>query len=191
MAPEESRPDVEQPAASGSPESPRREPSRHSRHSRGRGRGRGRGQGRKQPAPSDQIAVPAAEQLPFPEVAASPDELQDESAAPEAVAPTAPPPPASASERMEAVREQPTAAPLPARPPHPAAAPSVEQAIDDVNQIIETLKNALEDMEELLEMLELFERQSLADEREIDSLRRALRQLQRPRGGGPAPRGRS
>ncbi len=38
-------------------------------------------------------------------------------------------------------------------------------------------------MEEVLETLELAERQQDADEREIESLRRALRPLQRPRGG--------
>ena len=37
-------------------------------------------------------------------------------------------------------------------------------------------------MEEVLELVELAERQKLADEQEIESLRRALRQLQRPRG---------
>ena len=36
-------------------------------------------------------------------------------------------------------------------------------------------------MEEVLEILEVAERQKDADEREIESLRRALRQVQRPR----------
>jgi hypothetical protein len=39
-------------------------------------------------------------------------------------------------------------------------------------------------MEEVLEMLELFERQKNLDEREIESLRRALRQVNRPRDAG-------
>ncbi len=39
-------------------------------------------------------------------------------------------------------------------------------------------------MDAVLEMLEQFERQGDADEREIESLRRALRNLQRPRDGG-------
>jgi hypothetical protein len=39
-------------------------------------------------------------------------------------------------------------------------------------------------MEEVLETLELAERQKDADENEIESLRRALRQFQRPREGG-------
>jgi hypothetical protein len=38
-------------------------------------------------------------------------------------------------------------------------------------------------MEEVLELVELAERQKLTDEREIDSLRRLLRQLQPPRSG--------
>jgi uncharacterized protein Yka (UPF0111/DUF47 family) len=59
---------------------------------------------------------------------------------------------------------------------------SISQAIDEVMQIIETLKHVVEQMEDVLEMAEVAERQKLADEREIDSLRRALRQLQqRPR----------
>jgi hypothetical protein len=39
-------------------------------------------------------------------------------------------------------------------------------------------------MEEVLETLELAERQKDADEYEIESLRRALRQFHRPREGG-------
>jgi hypothetical protein len=39
-------------------------------------------------------------------------------------------------------------------------------------------------MEEVLETLELAERQQDADEQEIESLRRALKQLHRPREGG-------
>jgi hypothetical protein len=37
-------------------------------------------------------------------------------------------------------------------------------------------------MEEVLELIELAERQKSADEREIESLRRALRKIQQPRG---------
>ena len=50
-----------------------------------------------------------------------------------------------------------------------------------MNQIITTLKDTLDDMEEVLETLELAERQKNADEQEIESLRRALRHIQRPR----------
>lgn len=51
-------------------------------------------------------------------------------------------------------------------------------------QIVESLKQALRQMEEVLELVEHAERQKLADEHEIDSLRRLLRQLQHPRSSG-------
>ena len=61
---------------------------------------------------------------------------------------------------------------------------AVQQAIEEVNQIIETLRATLDDMEAVLETLELAERQKIADEQEIETLRRGLRQLHRPREGG-------
>jgi predicted RNase H-like nuclease (RuvC/YqgF family) len=64
-------------------------------------------------------------------------------------------------------------------------------AIEEVNQIINALQDTLDDMEEVREMLEVFERQANADDREIESLRRALRHLQRPRDGGQSQRGHS
>ncbi len=64
--------------------------------------------------------------------------------------------------------------------------PGITGAIDQVNSIIEELKHALDEMEEVLETLELAERQKIDDEREIQSLQRALRQLhQRPRESEP------
>jgi hypothetical protein len=77
--------------------------------------------------------------------------------------------------------------PPPPRERHPASPVAVQQAIEDVNQIIEALRGAQEDMEEVLETLELAERQKTADEQEIETLRRGLRQLQRPREGGQFP----
>src|SRR5205085_12260426 len=68
---------------------------------------------------------------------------------------------------------------------HPAA--GVKQAIEEVNHIIETLREALDEMEEVLETLELAERQKDADEREVESLRHALRNLQRAREGSRNP----
>jgi uncharacterized protein YjiS (DUF1127 family) len=59
---------------------------------------------------------------------------------------------------------------------------AISQAVNEVMQIIESLKHVVGQMEEVLELVELAERQKLADEHEIESLRRALRQLQRPRG---------
>jgi predicted house-cleaning noncanonical NTP pyrophosphatase (MazG superfamily) len=61
---------------------------------------------------------------------------------------------------------------------------SVQKAIEEVAEIVDSLRGALDEMEEVLEMLEMFERQQNADEREIETLRRALRQMQRPRDGG-------
>ena len=63
--------------------------------------------------------------------------------------------------------------------------PAVTQAIEQVNQVIEELKRALDEMEEVLETLEFAERQKIDDEREIDSLQRALRRLHRPAPAGP------
>jgi len=52
------------------------------------------------------------------------------------------------------------------------------QAADEVAEVIESLKQTLAQMEEVMELIELAERQKLTDERDIESLRRALRQLQ-------------
>jgi predicted RNase H-like nuclease (RuvC/YqgF family) len=65
---------------------------------------------------------------------------------------------------------------------------AISKAIEEVSQIVEGLKSALDQMEEVLELVELAERQKIEDEREIESLRQALRQLHRPREA--APRGR-
>jgi Na+/phosphate symporter len=60
---------------------------------------------------------------------------------------------------------------------------AISQAVNEVMGIIESLKQALNQMEDVLELAEHAERQKLGDEREIESLHRALRQLQQPRGG--------
>jgi hypothetical protein len=94
---------------------------------------------------------------------------------------------------------QPVSTPeLPARsaPPRPKFQPPVPapraakpdssaigQAVNEVMQIVDSLKQALNQMEDALELVELAERQKLGDEREIDSLRQLLRQLQHPRSG--------
>ncbi len=64
-----------------------------------------------------------------------------------------------------------------------AKGPAITQAIEQISEIVESLKRILDQMEEVLELTELAERQKNADEREIDSLRRALRQLNQPRPG--------
>ena len=61
---------------------------------------------------------------------------------------------------------------------------AISQALAEVMSVVEALKHATEAMDEALELVELAERQKIADEHEIESLRRALRQLQRPRGSG-------
>lgn len=77
------------------------------------------------------------------------------------------------------------------RPPAPvptqATETAVSQAVNEVTQIVESLKQALEQMEDVLELVEVAERQKLADEHELDSLRRQLRRLQHPRGGRNEP----
>ncbi len=60
-------------------------------------------------------------------------------------------------------------------------ASAISQAVNEVMAIVESLKQASERMDEVLELVEHAERQKLADEHEIDSLRRLLRQLQHPR----------
>jgi hypothetical protein len=60
----------------------------------------------------------------------------------------------------------------------------VSAAVGEVERIVEALKRAAEQMEEVLELVELAERQKLADEREIESLRRALNRMHRPPEGG-------
>lgn len=74
----------------------------------------------------------------------------------------------------------------PAVPTPRAARPddsAISQAVSEVTQVVESLKQALNQMEDVLELVELAERQKLGDEREIESLSRALRQLQHPRSG--------
>jgi predicted RNase H-like nuclease (RuvC/YqgF family) len=76
---------------------------------------------------------------------------------------------------------------MPARESRPAKPMAVQEAIEEVNHIIETLRASLNDMEEVLETLELAERQKIADEQEIETLRRGLRQLHRPSDRGQHP----
>lgn len=93
-------------------------------------------------------------------------------------------------EEFRQPRQHPVEAAPPSRGGQPASRLSIQKAIDDVNEIVANLKETHELMDEVLEMLEQFERQGNADEREIESLRRALRHLQRPRDGGHSQRGR-
>lgn len=60
-------------------------------------------------------------------------------------------------------------------------ASAISQAIDEVRHIVESLEQVLEQMEEVRELVEQVEQQKSVDEREIESLRRALRRIQSPR----------
>jgi hypothetical protein len=84
--------------------------------------------------------------------------------------------------RAEPVRQQ-EGSRAPRRDFRPAEPAAVQKAIEEVNQIIDVLRDTIDEMEEVLETLELAERQKDADEREIESLRRSLRQIHRPREG--------
>ena len=111
-------------------------------------------------------------------------------AVPSDALPTAPP--AAPSEEAVGVAPEvfppmePETAPAAQAAPEPKLQGSaVSQALSEVMDIVESLKHANEQMEEVLELVELAERQKIADEHEIESLRRAMRQLQRPRSSGP------
>ncbi|HUA68716.1 MAG TPA: hypothetical protein VMA13_09225 [Candidatus Saccharimonadales bacterium] len=64
---------------------------------------------------------------------------------------------------------------------------AISQAIDEIRQIVESLEQVLEQVEEVRELVEKVEQQQSADEREIESLRRALRRIHQPRGNKEAP----
>ena len=63
----------------------------------------------------------------------------------------------------------------------PAEISAVSQAVAHATEIAESLKQMIDQLDEVLELVEVAERQKLADEREIDELRRALRRIQPPR----------
>lgn len=84
-------------------------------------------------------------------------------------------------------RIQPPVPPVPAvRAEVPAARVArpegsvIGQTVEEVRQIVESLEQALEQMVEVLRLVELAEHQKFADERELESLRRALHKLQPP-----------
>ena len=54
----------------------------------------------------------------------------------------------------------------------------IGQTVGEVRQIVESLEQALEQMVEVLRLVELAEHQKFDDERELESLRRALHKLQ-------------
>jgi hypothetical protein len=66
---------------------------------------------------------------------------------------------------------------------------AIGQAVGEVRQIVESLEQALEQMVEVLRLVEQAEHQKFADERELESLRRALHKLQPPRRERQEPTG--
>lgn len=174
MAPEQDLQTRIEPSAAAAPTDAPRPARRSGRGHRGRGRHR-RPRG------------PRKEGSPSPE--ALPSEVHStESAVPQTETPQQEPFQGGDPEDA-ALRDSPEPVSTPARRGQPPSKRNVEEAIEQVNQIINSLKESLEQMDEVLELLECFERQGDADERELEALRRALRQLQRPRDGGYHHRG--
>jgi hypothetical protein len=156
----------------------------HRRRGRRSGRGR-RGRGpRPSPAATEELPPSAEQQAeplpPLAETASAEGVLATPPfAEPLPIPPTPMRPAVEEPHHLPAIREP--------RTTSPASPAAVQQAIEEVNHIIETLRGTLDDMEEVLETLELAERQKNADEQEIETLHRGLRQLHRPREGGHHP----
>lgn len=106
-----------------------------------------------------------------------PQEPQEPHASEAGEAISAPPELAEAPPVYEEQRGAPEAA-----PEEEFKGSAISRAVSEVTQIVEELRKTLGQMEEVLELVELAERQKLGDEREIDSLRRALQRIHRPRG---------
>ena len=98
----------------------------------------------------------------------------------------------SEQRRPEPQRELPRPKPW-AKPAdfRPAEASAISQAVEHATEIAGSLKQMIDQLDEVLELVEVAERQKLADEREIEELRRALRRIQPPRREQqpPPPRG--
>ena len=70
----------------------------------------------------------------------------------------------------------------PPQPHHPRIPGSpIVLAIEQVEDVVRTLKESLRELEEVLEILDDAQRQQIGDEKEIDTLRRSLSALQRAR----------
>jgi hypothetical protein len=136
-----------------------------------RRRGRRGGRGRRRPAP----VVPISEQSTQTE---PPLRLREEM--PVRPMPSKPKFQAAVSAPVDLPKEKFRPAPRTAKPEGSA----ISRAVNEVTDIVESLREALAQMEEVLELVEHAERQKITDEREIESLLRALRQLQ-PRSERP------
>ncbi len=180
----------EEPSRADAPTSPAKRPARRSRRG---------GRGRRRPAAprTDELAhqstatdeageisssrepLTADAPLPDSEIEEARREAADEPVAEEESTrreyrePTAPEP------EMEPSHDEPLPFRAERRDFQPASPASVTEAIDEVNRIMTSLRQVLDTMEEILETLELAEVQKTADEREIQSLRNALRSMDR------------
>ena len=179
------------------PAAPSRSPAGPARSPGPRRRGRRGGRGRRRPAPVTPVAgQPAQPELPAEQieppirvhempVRPAPSKHRTQPPVPEAAhAPVSAP----VSTPVSAPVSAPISARVPTRvsaPPPAARAAKPEDSIigrtvDEVRQIVESLEQAVEQMEEVLRMVELAEHQKFDDERELESLRRALHKLQPP-----------
>jgi hypothetical protein len=151
---------MNQEAGESAQSSPSRPPRRSGPRRRG-GRGRRRPQMREPNPAAPEVASVAAEQ----------------------------PTPVSVSEPIK--REEPTRAPAPSslqqrqQNQHRRIGSPITQATAQVEDVIKSLREALRELEEVLEILDDAQRQQIGDEKEIESLRRALSALQRERQSAP------
>ncbi len=183
------------------PSTPRRPNNRR----RGRRGGRGRGRGPRPPAGSADATPPGNPQEEAHD-AVDAAEVQPGSQAFEPGADAAPPPVESGPAAGPTPPETPSPVPAPqeraqAQQParawvkpadfRPAETSAIHQAVLHATEIAENLRELVERIDEILELVEVAERQKLADERELDNLRRALRRIQPPRQshGHDNPRG--
>jgi hypothetical protein len=138
----------------------------------GRRRGRRGGRGRRRPAPVSPVSGQPAQVESTAEQIEPPIRLREEM----------PVRPAPSKQKFQPPDSAPVEPPKekfrPALRKNNPDVPPINQAINEVTEVVESLRQALEQMEEVLELVELAERQKLTDEREIESLLRALRQLQ-------------
>ncbi len=182
-------------------------PSAHRPNNRRRGRRGGRGRGRG-PRPTDEAgSLPPSGELSHPagdadtgaEAAQRPEGQTDlpqsaDAATAGPVSASTPPAPAF-EESQRPPRPHAPSPPRPERRPEPPApkpwvkpadfrpaeTSAIHQAVVHATEIAEGLKILVDRIDEILELVEVAERQKLADERELDNLRRALRRIQPPR----------
>jgi hypothetical protein len=155
---------------------------------RGRRGGRGRSRGLRQSAPAAPVEeitepAPAAQTFEQPAQAESP---ANQIEPPIRLQEKMPVRPAPSKQRIQPPVPAEVPAPVPAARAAKPEGSAIGQTVEEVRQIVESLEQALEQMEEVLRLVELAEHQKNADERELESLRRALHKLQPPHRERPA-----